>query len=39
VDALRRAGVEAALVTLPDGLDPADFIRSRGAEALAEVVR
>jgi len=39
VDALRRAGVEATLVTLPDGLDPADFIRSRGAEALAEVVR
>jgi len=38
VDTLRRAGVDASAVTLPDGLDPADFIRSHGPQALAKVV-
>lgn len=39
VEALRRAGVEASLVSLPDGLDPADLIQLRGPRALAKAVR
>ncbi len=36
--ALRKAGMATDLVSLPDGLDPADFIASHGAEAFAKVV-
>lgn len=36
--ALRKAGVATDLVSLPDGLDPADFIASHGAKAFAKVV-
>lgn len=38
VVALRKAGVAADSVSLPDGLDPADFIASYGAKAFAKVV-
>lgn len=38
VAALRKAGVAADSVSLPDGLDPADFIASHGAKAFAKMV-
>ncbi len=36
--ALRKAGMSVDLVSLPDGLDPSDFIASHGAKAFAKVV-
>ncbi len=33
-----RSRIELAAVTLPDGLDPADFVRDRGAEALLALI-
>lgn len=39
VEALRRAGVEADSLSLPGGLDPADFIATHGGDAFAEAVR
>jgi len=36
--ALRKAGMVADLVSLPDGLDPADFIASHGAKAFTKAV-
>ena len=33
-----RAKVELAAVTLPDDLDPADFVKERGAEALRRLI-
>jgi len=38
ITALRKAGMEADFVSMPDGLDPADFIVSYGARAFAKVV-
>lgn len=35
VEALRRAGVDASIAALPEGSDPAEFIREYGAEAFA----
>lgn len=33
-----RSKIELCAVTLPDNLDPADFVQQRGAEALAELI-
>lgn len=32
------AGVDLRIVTLPDGLDPADFVRARGGQALTALL-
>ena len=38
ITALRKSGMVADSISLPNGLDPADFIASHGAKAFAKVV-
>ncbi len=39
LDILREAGLNVRVVSLPDGLDPDDLIKQRGAEAYAQLLK